>query len=574
MTEKLNPIERALVAAAAMPAPQSRAILKLICESGMTMDVPQPTEGEKHYSKREKFIKRMKSSCDRVLDYAKHETLSNIEKHFRETAISAAEEKEPTEEERKKSLAERLTFEEKLFGVAFLFVLQEEQQAALQTAGQQLFDEVGKVEPFKLPLSDVQVFLRSRANLLANVPDEVHTEIMQSIEQGLQHGESRKELMARISSAFDEIGRSRAETIANTETAAAFNYSRDKAMREAGVTHKRWLHSMSPLIKEPRPTHLEADGQTVPIDDPFDVGGVQFMRPADDSLGAGPEDIINCFIEETEISAFDVRKSYRRWYEGQIVRIETLSGKTLTATPNHPMLTVHGWNRAGALNKSDCLVRVTRQDGITESGIEPNKQDTPATFYQIHHTLSIAFEGKRVSGSAMDFHGDGKAGEVDIVSTNRFLRFGSDSTFCEKFSEQFLAFADSVRIALHSDCAPMQHAPTVLLSTPQRVSSGSVLSALFGRELPVANELSRRTISAFDSAFGQPSLYDATVNSQVQSDRILGLAAQISPDEVVNVEVDSFRGFVHNIETKSGWYVAQGYLARNCHCVAIPTESP
>ena len=100
--------------------------------------------------------------------------------------------------------------------------------------------------------------------------------------------------MARISEAFDEISRSRAETIANTETAAAFNYARDKAMREAGVTHKKWLHSQSPLIKEPRPTHLEADGQVQPIDDPFDVGGVQFMRPADDSLGAGPEDIINC----------------------------------------------------------------------------------------------------------------------------------------------------------------------------------------------------------------------------------------------------------------------------------------
>ncbi len=291
MSEKLTPISRALVAAAQMPAPQARRILMLICESGMTMDVPQPTQGEIHYLKREKFIKRMKSSCDRVFDYAKHETLHNIEKHFNETGMSASE--EPTEEEKKKALAERLAFEKKVLAITFLAALQEEQQAAIQTAGQQLFDEVGFEKAWKPPLSDVQVFLRQRANLLANVPDEIHRDIMNQIEEGLQHGESRKELMARISSAFD-MQSSRAETIANTETAAAFNYSRDKAMREAGVTHKRWLHSMSPLIKEPRPTHLEADGQTVPIDDPFDVGGVQFMRPADDSLGAGPEDIINC----------------------------------------------------------------------------------------------------------------------------------------------------------------------------------------------------------------------------------------------------------------------------------------
>ncbi len=90
MSEKLTPVSRALVAAAKMPAPQARRILMLICESGMTMDVPQPTQGEIHYSKREKFIKRMKSSCDRVLNYARHETLRKIEKHFRESPLKSS----------------------------------------------------------------------------------------------------------------------------------------------------------------------------------------------------------------------------------------------------------------------------------------------------------------------------------------------------------------------------------------------------------------------------------------------------------------------------------------------------
>ena len=299
MTEKHTPISRALIAASQMPAHQARRVLMLICEAGMTIkeDVPQtvePTEGEKHYAKREKFIRRMKSSTYRVLNYARHETLRKIEKHFRENpSISAAESGDATPTT-PSSLAVRLTFDKELISSELLAALREDQEAALSTAGQQLFDEIGKDSVWRIPSQDAIQFIQDRANLLANVPDEVHSEIMQSVEQGLQAGESRKELMARISAAFDEIGRSRAETIANTETAAAFNYSRDKAMREAGVTHKKWLHSMSPLIKEPRSTHLEADGQVQPIDEPFDVGGVQFMRPADDSLGAGPEDIINC----------------------------------------------------------------------------------------------------------------------------------------------------------------------------------------------------------------------------------------------------------------------------------------
>lgn len=43
-----------------------------------------------------------------------------------------------------------------------------------------------------------------------------------------------------------------------------------------------------------RPTHRKADGQEVPIDEPFDVGGYKMMFPNDSSLGAPPQEIVNC----------------------------------------------------------------------------------------------------------------------------------------------------------------------------------------------------------------------------------------------------------------------------------------
>jgi uncharacterized protein with gpF-like domain len=287
-------IDRVIKAASVMTIPQARSVLRFVCsvqyDGWKTADL-----GAWHYVKREKFIKRMKSATDRVLNYARHETLRKVEKHFRDTGMAAAEEQQPT--------AVRLTFDKTIFGEELLAALKEEQTTALQRAGQALYDEIGKDDPFKLPDETVIRFMDERANLLANVPDEIHAEIMESIHQGLEQGESRKELMDRISAAFDEIESGRAETIANTETAAAFNFARDKAMRNAGVTHKKWLHSQSPLIKEPRPTHIEADGQVQPYDEPFDIGGVQFMHPGDDSLGAGPEDIINCHCVAIPVEA-------------------------------------------------------------------------------------------------------------------------------------------------------------------------------------------------------------------------------------------------------------------------------
>lgn len=300
MPEKLSPIERALVASASMPAHTARQVLMLICSAGMTTDKPvtqfqQSDEGAAHFEKRRKFIDRMKSATDRCLNYAKHETLRKVEKHFRENPSFIASADEP------KNLSGSLTFDRQLFADELIAALKDEQVAALQRAGQGLFDEVGEADPFKLTDKQVFKFIKQRENLLANVPDEVHATIMQTIHDGLEQGEGRRELMQRISTAFDEIGRGRAETIANTETAAAFNYAREKAMKKAGVTHKKWLHSMSPLIKEPRPTHLEADGQIVPIDEPFDIGGVPMLRPGDES--AGPEEIINCHCVAIPVEA-------------------------------------------------------------------------------------------------------------------------------------------------------------------------------------------------------------------------------------------------------------------------------
>lgn len=286
---KLNPVERALVAAASMPAPKSREILMMICASGMTTEkiVEQPTPGQLHYSKREKIIKRTKGACDRIIDYAKHETLRNVENHFRESAVVSADD-DP------KTLAVKLAFKKARFSEEMAAALREEATIALGIAGQQLFDEVGLDNVWKLPSVDALAYLDSRENLFANASDEIHSDVMEQLQIGLDNGDTKKELMSRIGAAFDGIKQTRADTIANTETAAAFNFSRDKAMREAGVTHKKWLLSHSPLIKEHRLTHVENTGQTVPIDEPFDISGVKFMYPSDDSLGAGPEDIINC----------------------------------------------------------------------------------------------------------------------------------------------------------------------------------------------------------------------------------------------------------------------------------------
>lgn len=89
--------------------------------------------------------------------------------------------------------------------------------------------------------------------------------------------------------AVQNVWRTRAELIARTETTGAMNAGALQAMRDEGVTTKVWLATGGPRT---RPEHAAADGQTVPIDQPFTVGGYDMQMPGDPS---GPVDMtVNC----------------------------------------------------------------------------------------------------------------------------------------------------------------------------------------------------------------------------------------------------------------------------------------
>jgi hypothetical protein len=86
----------------------------------------------------------------------------------------------------------------------------------------------------------------------------------------------------------------RAETITKTEMGRVFSEATELRMEQAADhvagLEKEWRHVGHPKI--PRLTHLAADGQHVPVGEPFDIGGVRMMFPRDP--GAPLEETINC----------------------------------------------------------------------------------------------------------------------------------------------------------------------------------------------------------------------------------------------------------------------------------------
>lgn len=274
-------------------------------------------------SAREKTIQHFQDAITRVLGYAKSQTLRNLyRRHPLSThsglagkltasptgvALFNAEgdpaDAEPSAESQ--AQAARIAFDLRQFHQDFLDAMAIEQTDALQTAGQELFDEIDRSDPWSSPAQETIDFIRARENLLRDVPDEIWLEIKGELAKGLDAGDSIRDLAKRVSAAFDAIDQGRAETIASNETAAAFGFSRNEAMKAAGVKYKKWLHSSIPEV--PRPTHLALHGTIIPMDQPFDVGGEPLMYPTDPS--GSPGNTINCHCIAVAASAQDFKET-------------------------------------------------------------------------------------------------------------------------------------------------------------------------------------------------------------------------------------------------------------------------
>lgn len=83
----------------------------------------------------------------------------------------------------------------------------------------------------------------------------------------------------------------RIRTQIRTEINAMCNLADFRALVDSGMPYKRWN---THLDGKERPSHADANGQTVPVEEPFIVGGYMMMFPLDGSLGAPAEQIVNC----------------------------------------------------------------------------------------------------------------------------------------------------------------------------------------------------------------------------------------------------------------------------------------
>lgn len=336
-----------------------------------------------------------------------------------------------------------------------------------------------------------------------------------------------------------------------------------------------------------------------------------------------------CLVPETLVSGITPDAVVSRHYDGEIISIRTTSGKFLSVTPNHPILTDRGWVAANLLKHGDNVVSYSGGEWAA-FGVNPNE-------YQVPTRVKDIFGSSRMGGfvsvptSPQDFHGDGKGSNIHIIRSNRLLLDNADPTVNQPRSEQSLGggYVQPSQLARFGDFSTMDtcmfHAPRGFLRDTDSANQ-VVVGDLREREnislvLPSQNDINRLQ-SRFDSTSADTVTFSQIIDALTRikpidnladrqrefgkrgsgnlftDDGITGisvsqetfslekirqslhagmptsganldaLTSHIVFDGITEISVTSFSGHVYNLQTKVEWYIANSIITHNC--AALP----
>ncbi len=297
------------------------------------------------------------------------------------------------------------------------------------------------------------------------------------------------------------------------------------------------------------------DGAIVPITTP-----VEQLHP-------------NCLPGDQVVLAPNLVGSMTREFDGEVIVLRTAADDFLTCTPNHPILTEHGWLPAHAIREGSGVFRCLDAEGV-QRRLAPNDQHRPAPIEQIADTLgrSIGSTAATMPGSTIDFHGEGAQGHVNVVRTDSLAYHRAAADLLKHFLERAIQRANVELFHLSGRRALDQ-----LGFSANHPSDGIMSSLGVGGSFVLSHSLDAtpQSLGARQdrTALLEVGIKPSSLNAQFPSQVVDGFSGLIAPVRVVNVDRRVFKGHVYNLETSQGWYIAQNIITHNCRIVTRPVRT-
>ena len=362
---------------------------------------------------------------------------------------------------------------------------------------------------------EVVDLIEDRVNQVVGVNDTTYEHIKSAMAQGVEEGESIAQLSKRIQAVFG-TSKTRAERIARTEVIGAANGGAMLGAKSTGMElEKVWL----------------------------------------------------CVAGNTRVSGPDVRFVARRWHEGPIVELRTVSGRVLAVTPNHQVLTGRGWVAAEGVHEGDDLISsdVRLEGAAPEAGVVPDVDHVPPTIAEVFDTAADAAARSGTVRRVVNFDSEGGYSEVDVVPVDGELREHLQVAMSQRL-RQFLLELSDVRLgALFAPCPAFQHVAAhgdadSLSGCRGRPNREHVVALSRRSDLPGGGLVSDRLVDEVealpDSGTGAAVLL-AEGGDREPASVVLGY------DRCESVHIRSSGGHVYDYTTGTGWMVASSLIVHN-----------
>jgi hypothetical protein len=427
----------------------------------------------------------------------------------------------------------------------------------------------------------VQDTIGGLAERVVMIDDSTKNMIRAAVARQTREGRTMDQLAADIRAGNTEaFSKSRAVTIARTESAVAYNNAAILAYREVGVE------------------------KVEVMDGDYDA---------------------ECFVPRTLVQSGAIEQGMMRSFDGDVFTLSTATGEQLTCTGEHPILTDRGWITARELMNGDNLFRCLDLDRmLTVLGADsPYNDNMPTPIEDVVQTFTIERSCSphhiQIAGN---LDGNRRHANITVIPSDSLLRNGIHRG--KQISEQALVIAARLSASLaahsHSDqlvtglgpsgssdigCrreflssidVKMPHSIGIsaraILDSQTGMTEGSDESAgtyprlisqrgasFAGQITRVQVEKCRSKVSAFGCDSDLQSGFLATncdasgdeqfaclfgVESKLPPGTLQSLAGLIEPTQLINIKRSFYSGHVYNLTTQTNWYVANGIISHNC----------
>lgn len=137
-----------------------------------------------------------------------------------------------------------------------------------------------------------QYLATAGAEKVMQISETTRETIRYVLSQAVEAGASIDEMARALEEELPKLNRSRAVVISRTEVIAASNRGALIGAQTTGIKlNKEWISTLGARTRE---AHAAADGQLVPMGQPFTVGGERLEHPGDVSHGASAANVVQC----------------------------------------------------------------------------------------------------------------------------------------------------------------------------------------------------------------------------------------------------------------------------------------